>query len=180
MNLSHLSAAHGLVVLLTILATPLHAAKPLVVVQDHGGTSALPYYEALNLLPRMSGTPKPPIVMPVPPSKAGGEANMLPVRSTKLTPGTVNRCVIEAPGLQPFFLIGDDEASHAWLFRHAASLRERNAVGLVVNVDSMQGLTRLRALAPGIQLAPVAADDLADRLGVRHYPVLITSTGIEQ
>ncbi|MBN0649847.1 integrating conjugative element protein [Pseudomonas aeruginosa] len=177
MKLSHLSVVHGLVVLLTVVATPLHAAKPLVVVQDRGGTSALPYYEALNLLPR---TPKPLIAMPVPPSKADGEANMLPVRSTKLTPGTVIRRVIEAPGLQPFFLIGDDEASHAWLRRHAVSLRERNAVGLVVNVDSMQGLARLRALAPGIQLAPVVADDLADRLGVRNYPVLITSTGIEQ
>lgn len=183
MKLSHLSAAHGLVVLLAVVATPLHAAKPLVVVQDLGGTSALPYYEALNLLPRTPGTPgtpKPLMAMPVPPSKADGEANMLPVRSTKLTPGTVIRRVIEAPGLQPFFLIGDDEASHAWLRRHAVSLRERNAVGLVVNVDSMQGLARLRALAPGIQLAPVAADDLADRLGVRNYPVLITSTGIEQ
>ncbi|MCR3827559.1 MULTISPECIES: DUF2859 domain-containing protein, partial [Pseudomonadota] len=26
----------------------------------------------------------------------------------------------------------------------------------------------------------VAGDDLADRLGLRHYPALITATGIEQ
>ncbi|WP_066267437.1 integrating conjugative element protein [Hydrogenophaga palleronii] len=179
MNRSYLAAAHGLVLLLTTLVSPLHAAEPLIVVEDRGGASALPYYEALNLLPRTPGMAKPPLSLPAPP-KAVGEADMLPVRSAKLTPGTVTRRVIEAPGLQPFFLVGDDEASHAWLRRHASSLRERNAVGLVVNVESVQGLARLRALVPGVQLAPVAGDDLAGRLGVRHYPVLITSTGIEQ
>ena len=152
----------------------------LILVENLGGASALPYYEALNLLPRAPGTAKPPLSMPAPPSKAVGEAGMLPVRSARLTPGTVTRRVIEAPGLQPFFLVGDDETSHAWLRSHAHSLCERNAVGLVVNVESTQGLARLRALVPGVQMAPVAADDLAGRLGVRHYPVLITSTGIEQ
>ncbi len=105
---------------------------------------------------------------------------MLPVRSAKLTPGTVARRVIEAPGLRPFVVIGDDEASQTWLRRHAASLRERGAVGLVVTVETAQALARLRAMAPGVPLAPAAGDDLAERLGLRHYPVLITATGIEQ
>ncbi len=90
------------------------------------------------------------------------------------------RRVIEAPGLRPFFLVGDDDVSHAWLRRQATLLRERGAAGLVVNVKTADGLARLRALLPGVPLSPVAADDLAERLGVRHYPVLITSTGIEQ
>ncbi|CAP44551.1 PFL_4695 family integrating conjugative element protein [Bordetella petrii] len=51
---------------------------------------------------------------------------------------------------------------------------------LVVNVETVQGLERLRALAPGVPLAPVSGDDLAERLGLRHYPALITATGIEQ
>lgn len=62
----------------------------------------------------------------------------------------------------------------------AATLRERGAVGLVVNVETVQGLARLRALVPGVPLAPVSGDDLAERLGLRHYPALITATGIEQ
>ena len=37
--------------------------------------------------------------------------------------------------------------------------------------------SRLRALVPGVPLAPVAGDDLAYRLGLRHYPALITATG---
>ena len=77
-------------------------------------------------------------------------------------------------------VVGDDEASRAWLQRRAAALRERGAVGLVVNVETVQDLARLRALVPGVPLAPVAGDDLADRLGLRHYPALISATGIEQ
>ena len=51
-------------------------------------------------------------------------------------------------------------------------------MGLVVNVESMAGLARLRAWRPA-RLSPISGDDLAQRLGLRHL-VLITSTGIEQ
>ncbi|VFR51127.1 FIG00954712: hypothetical protein [plant metagenome] len=172
--------ARGLTCLLIAWALPLQASEPLIVVEDRGGASALPYYEALNLQPRRHGAAPPTMVVPKAPPSSGGEASMLPVRSPRLTPGTVARRVIEAPGLRPFFLVGDDEVSHAWLRRQAPTLRERGAAGLVVNVETAAGLARLRTLAPGVALSPVAADDLAERLGMRHYPVLITSTGIEQ
>ncbi|WP_458729661.1 integrating conjugative element protein [Pseudomonas brenneri] len=175
-----LPALRGLLVLLTTLPLIAHAAEQLIVVEDRGGASALPYYEALNLQPRTNGAARPPIPTPQGPMTPADEASMLPVRSAKLTPGTVSRRVIEAPGLRPFVVVGDDEISQAWLQRHAASLRERGAVGLVVNAETAQALARLRELAPGVPLAPVAADDLSDRLGLRHYPALITSTGIEQ
>lgn len=170
----------GLLVLLAALPLVAHAAEPLIVVEDRGGTSALPYYEALNLQPRGNSPARPPIPTPKVPATPADEAAMLPVRSTKLSPGTVARRVIEAPGLRAFVVVGDDEASHAWLRRQAASLRERGAVGLVVNVETVQGLARLRAIVPGVPLAPVAGDDLAARLGLRHYPALVTATGIEQ
>ena len=34
--------------------------------------------------------------------------------------------------------------------------------------------------ADSATLSPASGDDLAQRLGLRHYPVLITSTGVEQ
>lgn len=173
-------AARGLACLLTAWTLHLQASEPLIVVDDRGGASALPYYEALDLQPRRQGAAPPAIAVPQVPGSPAGEASMLPVRSPSLTPGTVARRVIEAPGLRPFFLVGDDDVSHAWLRRQATLLRERGAAGLVVNVETADGLARLRALLPGVPLSPVAADDLAERLGVRHYPVLITSTGIEQ
>ncbi|HBP5352953.1 integrating conjugative element protein [Pseudomonas aeruginosa] len=178
-HLAHLTFK-GLLMLLTILPLASRAGVPLIVVEDRGGASALPYYEALNLQPRDNGAARSPIPMPQVPATPADEAAMLPVRSAKLTPGTVARRVIEAPGLRPFVVIGDDKASRDWLQRHAGSLHERGAVGLVVNVETAQALARLRALAPGVPLAPVAGDDLAERLGLRHYPALITATGIEQ
>ncbi|AYN19565.1 integrating conjugative element protein [Alcaligenes aquatilis] len=170
----------GLLVPLAGLPLALYASEPLIVVKERGGMSALPYYEALNLQPRTNTPAQPPIPTPQVPATPADEATMLPVRSAKLTPGTVARRVIEAPGLRPFVVVGDDEASQAWLRRHAASLRERGAVGLVVNVETIQGLARMRAMVPDVPLAPVAGDDLAERLGLRHYPALITATGIEQ
>ncbi|MCR6624769.1 MAG: integrating conjugative element protein [Pseudoxanthomonas sp.] len=94
------------------------------------------------------------------------------------------RRVIRAPGLTALFLIGDDEAV-ACLAAAAAGgrvARAAGAVGLVVNVESMAALTAWRGCAPGAGplAAPVAGDDLAQRLGLRHYPVLITATGVEQ
>lgn len=154
-------------------------ANTLTVVADHGGTSALPYYEALNLQPR-AGVTSPRIEIPRPPAKAFSEADMLPVRSMRLSPGDVARRVIEAPGLPPFFLVGDDDRSLAWLRRRSLRLHELHAVGLVVNVTSAEALAALRALVPGLSLSPVAGDDLAERLGLHHYPVLITATGLEQ
>ena len=182
MTKSHLAnlTFKGLLMLLTALPLASRAGEPLIVVEDRGGASALPYYEALNLQPRDNGAARSPIPMPQVPATPADEAAMLPVRSAKLTPGTVARRVIEAPGLRPFVVIGDDKASRDWLQRHAGSLHERGAVGLVVNVETAQTLARLRALAPGVPLAPVAGDDLAERLGLRHYPALITATGIEQ
>lgn len=157
------------------------APSSLVVVEDRGGVSALPYYLALNLQPRRSDeAPVVPPLIPAAPSAAGGDAGRLPVRSLLLTPGAVTRRVIQAPGLSPIFLIGDDSRSRAWLHQRIDALRQLNAIGFIVNVESSEALDGLRRLAPGLALVPVSGDDLARRLGLSHYPALITSTGIEQ
>lgn len=174
---------NALPVLVAFLSLPwlpvLVQADTLIVVVDRGGTSALPYYEALNLQPRAKVS-APRIEMPRPPAGVVNEASMLPVHSLRLSPGVVARRTIEAPGLPPFFLVGDDQHSRAWLQQRAPRLRELGAVGLIVNVSSAESLATLRALVPGLPLSPVAGDDLAERLGLRHYPVLITATGLEQ
>lgn len=177
MNYTVFISAIGLLSAATASAqTP---SAPLIVVEDRGGASALPYYRPLNPQPDEAAK-----TVPVPQPRVGNtteaEAGMLPVRSAHLSPGDVPRRVIRAPGLRPLFLIGDDARSRAWLRRRQAALRELQAVGLVVNVESMAALTALRRLAPDLTLSPTSGDDLAQRLDLRHYPVLITSTGIEQ
>lgn len=153
----------------------------LIVVEDRGGVSALLYYQALDL-PPMDAPVRPPMrdEEPVAPTQPFSEADMLPARSALLSPGRVERRSIQAPGLSPMFLVGDDEHSEAWLRQRAGSLRAIDAVGLVVNVETAEGLARLRELVPGLPLSPASGDDLARRLDLKHYPALITATGIEQ
>lgn len=160
----------------TALGTP---ASQLIVVADLGGASALPYYRALNLLPART---EPPVSLPPPqvPRSKPDEAALLPVHSAHLTPGPVSRRIIRAPGLTPFFLVGDDPRSRAWITAHRDTLQRLGAVGFVVQVESIEALATLRALARGITLAPASADDLARRLHLTHYPALVTATGIEQ
>ena len=163
-----LTAWHGV----TVAARP---ASPLIVVADHGGQSTLPYYEAL-VPPREEPDTQPARALP----RSLNEAAMLPVRTPGLTPGIVATRRIQVPGLTPFFLLGDDPHSRAWLSQQLKKLEQLNAVGLVVNVEEMSALQALRILAPGLELVPVSAEDLALRLDLHHYPVLITATGIEQ
>jgi integrating conjugative element protein (TIGR03765 family) len=177
MNCIVLIAAIGLLSTTAVFAQTVSA--PLIVVEDRGGASALPYYQPLNPQPDDTARPA-PLPRPRVGIAAEAEAAMLPVRSTQLSPGEVQRRVIRAPGLTALFLIGDDERSRAWLRQRQAALRELGAVGLVVDVESMAALAALRRLAPGLTLSPASGDDLAQRLGLRHYPVLITSTGVEQ
>lgn len=175
------TARSGLACLLCCSAWPVLAQSPLTVVEDQGGASALPYYEALSPPPRQQASPSPSsAAVPTAPARLFSEADMLPVRSQRLSPGTEPRRVIQAPGLMPMFVIGDDDRSRAWLAERGATLREMNATGLVVNVESAWALAALRREAQGLTLSPVSGDDLAGRLGLRHYPVLITATGIEQ
>ncbi|HFJ0421595.1 TPA: integrating conjugative element protein [Pseudomonas aeruginosa] len=171
----------SILALLACVTTHNAVAQPptLIIVEDHGGASALPYYEALKLQPR-ADQQSPRLKIPRPPAKAFSEADMLPVRSMRLSPGDVSRRTIEAPGLTPLFLVGDDERSRAWLRQHASRLQALGATGLVVNVESAQALAALRALVPDLSLSPVSGDDMAERLTLHHYPALITATGIEQ
>ncbi|WP_226940182.1 integrating conjugative element protein [Halomonas colorata] len=150
----------------------------LTVVADHGGEPARPYFVAIGMagVPESEGyvsEPQAPFSM--------SEQDMVPVISSLLTPGRVESRALELPpGTTPFFLVGDDALSLSWLEQRGDILRSMYAVGLVVNVDDLQGLERLRRAAVGLELRPVSGDDLAGRVGISHYPVLITASRLEQ
>lgn len=129
------------------------------------------------------------LLAPIPVSGAGlddaptatyDEATLLPIRSPSLRPGPVAPRAINLPGITALFLIGDDPRSQAWLQQRLPDLQRLGAAGLVVNVESAASLQALREGAPGLSLTPVPGDDLAARLGLSRYPVLITATAIEQ
>ena len=78
------------------------------------------------------------------------------------------------------FLVGHDAASLEWLAQHAQRLQDLGASGLAVEVADAQALRRIQAAAPGLDIWPVSGDDIAERLELQHYPVLITPTSLEQ
>ena len=82
--------------------------------------------------------------------------------------------------LTPLFLAGQDSDSLEWLSRHAQALQDLGASGLAVEVADAQSLRRIQAAAPGLSIWPISGDDIAERLELGHYPVLITPTGLEQ
>lgn len=143
-------------------------ADPLIVVGHEGGVSTRPYFEPF----KRTAPPRTATVTPFPADAYEAEAAMLPVRSQRLTPGEASTRALQAPGLSTLFLIGDDEYSRHWL-RQQRRLKEQRAIGLVVNVDTATALAELRRLAPDLTLIPTSGDDLAQRLGLHHYPVLL-------
>ncbi len=105
---------------------------------------------------------------------------VLPVRSARLSPGAVQPRALRLPGMTPLFLVGQDTASLEWLSRHAQALQDLGANGLAVEVDDAQALRRIQTAAPGLNIWPVSGDDIAERLELDHYPLLITTTGLQQ
>jgi len=165
------------IVLAGVFAPSLAAAE-LTVIYDSGNTRPLaPYlkvFETQGTEPARAPPPKPPAL---------GVADLnrlLPIRSPSLTPGPVERQAVSRPFTRPFFLIGSDPLSLDWLARHCERLAEIGAVGMLVQADTVDDLRAIAELAAGLPILPASASDIARALGLSHYPVLITRTGLEQ
>ncbi|MEE4411882.1 MULTISPECIES: integrating conjugative element protein [unclassified Serratia (in: enterobacteria)] len=153
------------------------ALANLNVIADVGGEDASPYFEGIN---RQEAAQSSPVVPPVLASSSDAEAAVLPVATPELTPGDVADRSLQLPGIGALFIVGDDDDSHIWLKANAENLKFRHAAGLVVNVSNLPALQALRELAPGVPMAPASGSELARRLQLAHYPVLITDTGLSQ
>jgi len=155
--------------LLLSLSCASHAA--LTVVADTGGESTVPLFEAIT--PADDDNISSAQAIPL-------ESALFPVISSRLQPGVITSRPLSLPGMTPLFLIGDDPLSDRWLAQQLPVLKSLNASGLVVNVATAENLEKLREQADGLILLPVSGDDLAARLQLDAYPVLITDTELSQ
>lgn len=156
-------------VLLLSLPCASHAA--LTVVADLGGESTTPLFEAIA----PSDDDNTSFAQAIPLDSA-----VFPVVSSRLHPGVITSRPLSLPGMTPLFILGDDQLSLHWLAQRRETLKSLNATGLVVNVASPERLEILRREADGLTLLPASGDDLAQRLKLDAYPVLITDTGLSQ
>jgi integrating conjugative element protein (TIGR03765 family) len=104
--------------------------------------------------------------------------SMYPIRTAGLTPGAKNPPQLDLPMPigRPVCLLGSDAYSFAWLRTNALLLAKGGALCYVVNVDSAATLARLRAIAPGVLLAPIFGDVFV-QAGLKGFPAIITQSG---
>ncbi|EKS3673625.1 integrating conjugative element protein [Salmonella enterica] len=177
----HATVRHTLVPVALVGLLTTSAMAALTVVADLGGESTAPLFDAINneanefTPPRSLSPPSPPR-----PSAPATVDEMLPVATPEMTPGRVEARSLALAGMTPVFLVGDDALSRDWLAQRRADLLRMNATGLVVNVNDSATLRELQAGAPGLTLLPASASDIAHRLQLTHYPVLITDRGLSQ
>ena len=155
----------------------LPAQAQLEVIFDNGRTwPVAPYLEPLDAgLPEEEPAPVPGLQL-----GAADVQNLLPVRSPGLGPGPVKTRTQPRSLSRPIFLVGSDPLSIRWLARHRERLQAMQAVGLLVQAQTVDDLQAIAELARGLSIMPASGSDLARVLGLVHYPVLVTSRGIEQ
>lgn len=171
----------------TVAAPALCAGAPKVLGKTGPTRSIAPYYETI------AGEPSKPQASPVekarpataPPGKAtlanSFSKALLPIRTPEMSPGSVAAREVEAKMLdRPFFILGSDRRSREWLANNHDRLVQIQAVGLLVQAESAADLRAIADLGVGIRIAPIPGSDLAVRLGLKHYPVLISSGWVEQ
>ena len=167
---------HG--ALAVLLQLPAIAAAALTVIYDSGNTQPIaPFLEAFEA---NDGTPQQSPVINKPQLGAADPEALLPIQSLGLTPGQVETRSHDRPFTRPFFLIGSDARSRQWLTTHRGRLEEISAVGMLVQADTVEDIRAIAVLAKGLSILPASGNDIAQALGIRHYPVLITPHGIEQ
>ena len=106
--------------------------------------------------------------------------SLLPIRSPGLTPGKITPRTHHVPFARAFFLIGSDAISKRWLKQHRKTLKQMGAVGLLVEATSPEDLRAIAALADGLPITPASGSDIAEAIGIVHYPAGISGGRIWQ
>lgn len=159
----------GLIFLLLCLGA--HAREPLTVIYDSGDTLPLEPY-----LPKRAPQEKTTV------QDAKRQLPFtLPITTPSMKPGKVTVTPKALRYLQrPLFLVGSDHASRDWLVKKREQLIRIRAIGLLVEAKDRQEVEAVLAVAKGLRLVPASAESFATKLGLSHYPILLSKEGWEQ
>ncbi|WP_236075122.1 integrating conjugative element protein [Marinobacter nauticus] len=107
----------------------------------------------------------------------------IPVSSPSLSIGRVTdeeaRNVPYHMVSRAMFLIGYDPVSRNWLKENRQFLASKNAVGFVVNVQTIPQMNELQSIAgEGITLQPMPGDRFAEHMNIKHYPFYLDRDGV--
>lgn len=163
--------------LILCLCTNLVPAAELTVIFDNG--QAKPISELLGPLMKANKSREKSVVAK-PNLGAADLQQLLPIRSSGVTPGEVTSRKLDLPFARPFFLVGSDTASQRWLAQYRAHLLAIGASGLLVEAATVEDLERMATIADGLPMTPASGADVAKALGIEHYPVAISEGRIWQ
>ena len=158
--------------MLLLLMTSIASAEP-IVIRDYGGRdSGVPNKESMMQLARE--TPAKP--------QAFDDAARYPIRSSLRTGYLDQPQKLRNPvkGVQPFFIIGNDEFSRDWLEKNKHYLVKIGAQGLATNINNKSIFLELEKLAKPLPLVALPVDEIAQILAIQVYPVLVTGEEIAQ
>jgi integrating conjugative element protein (TIGR03765 family) len=162
----------GLFVLFCLLlCLAAHAREPLTVIYDSGDTLPLEPYLPKRVIRETTTTR----------AYKGQLPFTLPITTPSMQPGKVKATPKALRYLQrPLFLVGADQLSKDWLAEKREQLIRLGAVGLLVEAKNQQEIQAVLAIAEGLRLVPASAEGFATRLGLSHYPILLSKEGWEQ
>ncbi len=104
-----------------------------------------------------------------------------PIETPEMSAGKVIHRKMNLPTFQtPLCLIGDDRFSYEWFSNMSEKLAQFNTVCMMVDVANPGRVDQFRAVANGVEIIPANASELAIRLHLNHYPVLISKGRVEQ
>lgn len=182
----HLKTAVLSIALVSASAFPVHAGTmkeklsgfyDLEVIGDFGGQSAKPFLPSDSDFKTQLQKLK---------DERRGKRFMvsnLPVSSPSLTVGKVGHQ--EASGIRyemlsrPMFIIGYDSVSINWLKQNRQFLNEKRAIGLVVNVSTVEQMDYLQSVAgKGILMQATNGEQMAKAINLQHYPFFVDQNGV--
>lgn len=105
----------------------------------------------------------------------------VPINSTVWKAGKIVSRDAYYPNLmRPIFVVGADETSLAWLKKWRAQLKEKKAIGWIVQAKNEQELRAIDAAGAGLMFMAVGGEKISKLFNLNSYPVLISSRSIEQ
>lgn len=77
------------------------------------------------------------------------------------------------------FIIGYDSVSINWLKQNRQFLNEKRAIGLVVNVSTVEQMDYLQSVAgKGILMQATNGEQMAKAINLQHYPFFVDQNGV--
>lgn len=157
-------------------------ASPIVIFSEEPTVSSAPYLQQVSVNPQqLVSNISPSELSALSQSQALGTSQEFPIKTENMSPGIVKPYKINMPYLPAkVFLLGCDSLSQQWLGLHKPQLIKMKAIGLLIQVENKDQLQMMQNLAKPLVLIPESGEQVGRRLGLQHYPVLVSNNQVDQ